>query len=82
MICKGWFYTAASSVRKQTEPGRYFIELHSWNSGRVCYGIELNAAYVDAAVQRWQDFTGERAVVAGRGQVIDDLRALGSRISL
>jgi DNA modification methylase len=30
-------------------------------SGRVCYGIELNPAYVDVAVRRWQVFTGRVA---------------------
>ena len=28
-------------------------------TGRVCYGIELNPAYVDVAVERWQQFTGK-----------------------
>jgi DNA modification methylase len=34
-------------------------------SGRVCFGIELNPAYVDVAVERWQNFTGEDAVLSG-----------------
>jgi DNA modification methylase len=32
-------------------------------SGRACHAIELNPAYVDVAVRRWQDFTGETAVL-------------------
>ena len=28
-------------------------------TGRVCLGIELNPAYVDVAVERWQRFTGK-----------------------
>ena len=36
--------------------------------GRVCYGVELNPAYVDVAVTRWQDFTGEVAVLESTGQ--------------
>ncbi|WP_298031772.1 site-specific DNA-methyltransferase [uncultured Desulfovibrio sp.] len=31
-------------------------------SERVCLAMELNPAYVDVAVRRWQNFTGERAV--------------------
>jgi DNA modification methylase len=27
-------------------------------TGRVCYGIELDAEYVDTIVRRWQAFTG------------------------
>jgi len=36
-------------------------------SGRACLGIELNPAYIDVAVQRWQDFSGETAVLEGSG---------------
>ena len=31
-------------------------------SGRTCYGMELEPAYVDVAVLRWEAFTGEKAV--------------------
>lgn len=31
-------------------------------TGRACYAIELSPAYVDVAVKRWEDFTGEKAV--------------------
>jgi DNA modification methylase len=34
---------------------------------RMCFGIELNPAYVDVAVQRWQHLTGEKAVLDGGG---------------
>jgi DNA modification methylase len=44
-------------------------------SGRVCLGIELNPAYVDVAVQRWQDFTGEAAVLESSGERFDDVSA-------
>lgn len=30
-------------------------------TGRHCYAIELNPAYVDVAVKRWEDFTGKKA---------------------
>ena len=30
--------------------------------GRVCHAIELDPAYVDVAVRRWQAFTGTHAV--------------------
>lgn len=32
-------------------------------TGRACLAMELNPAYVDAAVKRWEDFTGEKAVL-------------------
>jgi DNA modification methylase len=34
-------------------------------TGRHCYAIELNPAYVDIAVKRWEDFTGQKAVRNG-----------------
>ncbi len=44
-------------------------------TGRVCLGIELNPAYVDVAVQRWQQFTGQEAVLDGTGESFADLAA-------
>ena len=43
-------------------------------TGRVCLGIELNPAYVDVAVERWQRFTGKAAVLEGNGLSFDKLR--------
>jgi len=37
-------------------------------TGRVCLGVELNPAYVDVAVQRWQQFTGQDAMLDGTDQ--------------
>jgi DNA methylase/ParB-like nuclease domain len=45
-------------------------------SGRVCYGIELNPAYVDVTVRRWQIFTGRDARHQASGQSFDDQAAL------
>ena len=42
-------------------------------TGRVCLGIELNPAYVDVAVERWQQFTGKAAVLDGSGESFDAL---------
>jgi len=30
-------------------------------TGRACHAIELNPAYADMAIMRWQEFTGEKA---------------------
>ncbi|MFO1148309.1 MAG: DNA methyltransferase [Alsobacter sp.] len=37
-------------------------------SRRVGYGIELDPLYVDVAIRRWQQLTGEAAVLADTGQ--------------
>jgi DNA modification methylase len=34
----------------------------SERTGRRCYGIELDPAYVDTIARRWQTFTGQSAV--------------------
>jgi DNA modification methylase len=44
-------------------------------TGRACYGMELNPAYVDVAVRRWQEFTGKKAVRESDGMEFDDARA-------
>ncbi len=41
-------------------------------TGRSCHAIELSPAYVDVAVQRWQAFTGKRAVRDADGVAFDD----------
>lgn len=33
-------------------------------SGRACHAIELDPAYVDVSIERWQAFTGKEAVHA------------------
>lgn len=44
-------------------------------TGRSCVGAEINPAYVDVAVKRWQDFTGKTATLEATGQTFDDLKA-------
>jgi DNA modification methylase len=45
-------------------------------TGRHIYAIELNPAYVDVAVKRWQEFTGKQATLEATGatfaQVAED----------
>lgn len=42
-------------------------------TGRHCYAIELNPAYVDVAVKRWQEFTGQQAVLEGDGRTFAEV---------
>jgi DNA modification methylase len=37
-------------------------------SGRICYGIELEPLYIDTAIRRWQDLTGESAINLNTGK--------------
>ncbi len=36
--------------------------------GRQCFGMELNPAYIDIIVKRWQNFTGKAAILEKSGQ--------------
>jgi DNA modification methylase len=42
-------------------------------TGRCVYAIELSPAYVDVAVKRWQDFTGQKAVLECDGRAFDEI---------
>ena len=44
-------------------------------TGRCIHAIELNPAYVDVAVTRWQDFTGQTATLEGDGRTFAELKA-------
>jgi DNA modification methylase len=44
-------------------------------TGRSCHAIELNPAYVDVAVKRWQAFTGVAALHEEDGRSFDDVAA-------
>lgn len=44
-------------------------------TGRHCHAIELNPAYVDVAVRRWQDFTGEKARLESDGRAFEEVAA-------
>ena len=41
----------------------------------MCFGLELNPAYVDVAIERWQSFTGANAVLSETGENFADLKA-------
>jgi DNA modification methylase len=40
---------------------------------RRCYGLELDPAYVDTTIRRWEELTGGSARHAGTGRSFDDL---------
>ena len=44
-------------------------------TGRICYGVELNPAYVDVAIERWQAFTGEEAVLTDSRESFSSLKS-------
>ncbi len=44
-------------------------------TGRSVHAIELNPAYVDVAIHRWQDFSGQVATLDGDGRTFADVEA-------
>jgi DNA modification methylase len=49
--------------------------LASERTGRICRGIELDPLYVDTAIRRWQNLTGQDAVRVSDGKVFRDIEA-------
>lgn len=44
-------------------------------TGRACFAMELDPAYVDVAVRRWEAFTGKMAVLEGGGHAFAEIAA-------
>jgi len=42
-------------------------------TGRACHAVELSPAYVDVAVKRWEQFTGQAACLEATGQTFADV---------
>ena len=43
--------------------------------GRICFGIEIDPAYVDVDIRRWQNHTGEKAMHQDSGKSFDEIAA-------
>lgn len=44
-------------------------------TGRSCHAVELDPAYVDVAIGRWQEFTGKPAVLEATGKMFAEVLA-------
>jgi hypothetical protein len=42
---------------------------------RTCFGMEIAPAYIDVAVRRWQDFTGQDATLESTGRTFAETEA-------
>lgn len=71
-------------IENNSSPGQAIYEPFSGSgttiiagemTGRSIYAMELNPPYVDVAIKRWQDFTGEKAVLEGDGRTFEDISA-------
>ncbi len=71
-------------IENNSSPGQAIYEPFSGSgttiiaaemTGRKCHAIELNPVYVDVAVKRWQEFTGQEATLESTGQTFKELEA-------
>lgn len=69
-------------IQNNSSPGQAIYEPFSGSgttiiacemSGRSCHAIELSPEYVDVAVKRWQNFTGQQAILEGTDSTFDDV---------
>jgi DNA modification methylase len=50
-------------------------------TGRVCYGVEIDPKYVDVICRRWQMYTGKEAVLEGDGRTFDQIVAERGKVA-
>ena len=71
-------------IENNSSPGQAIYEPFSGSgttiiagemTGRHVYAIELNPAYVDVAVKRWQDFTGKSAILEISKETFEEVKA-------
>ncbi len=60
-------HTRAGEVMYEPFSGSGSQIIAAEQTGRRCYAMELSPVYVDVAVRRWQNFTGQRAVLESTG---------------
>lgn len=75
----------ARPIRNNSSPGHAVYEPFSGSGttiiacemeGRACHAIELNPAYVDVTVRRWQEFTGKNAVLEATGETFVEVHGV------
>ena len=71
-------------IENNSSPGQAIYEPFSGSgttliaaemTGRSCHALELNPAYVDVAIKRWQDFTGQAARLEGSDRTFDEMKS-------
>ncbi|MDT0635080.1 DNA methyltransferase [Salinisphaera sp. W335] len=71
-------------VENNSSPGQAVYEPFSGSgttiiaceqTARICYAVELSPEYVDMAITRWQEFTGETAKLEGDGRTFSEVAA-------
>jgi hypothetical protein len=66
-------YTVAGDLVFEPYCGSGTLMIACENLGRACLAIELNPAYVDLTVRRWEKFAGKKATLQGTKQTFDQI---------
>jgi DNA modification methylase len=74
----------ADAIRDVTNRGQIVLDsfmgsgttlLAAERTGRIAYGMDIDPLYVDVAIRRWQQMTGEAATLERNGQAFDEVEA-------
>jgi DNA modification methylase len=75
---------AERAIKNSTLPSETVLDLFlgsgstliaTEQTGRSCIGLEISPAYVDVAVNRWQEFGGNAATLDGDGRSFAEIAA-------
>ncbi len=75
--------TARDEIVLDTFLGSGTTLIAAEDCGRVCCGVEISPHYVDVAIRRWEEFTGEKARHRQSGRTFDQVassRASGVKV--
>jgi DNA modification methylase len=73
----------ASMLRNSSAPGSGVLDLFLGSGttlvaceqlGRICLGMEIDPAYVDVSVTRWQEYTNQEAILDGDGRTFAEIK--------
>lgn len=68
-----WTVLFANLHSSSSKKAAYYL-IAAQQTGRKCYAMEISPQYVDVAIKRWQDFTGEDAVLERTGETFEMIK--------
>lgn len=55
--------------------GSFTTGIAAESTGRCCHAIEIDPRYVDVGIKRWQDFSGQQAILESTGKTYAEMAA-------